>query len=172
MEQSLGNRQQSEIPMVMPDQTRKSAQVVRWYAGECHVQVKCDRQVWQGSGYDALAALEAVRQQFEPGGYRLLCYGASLNGLASGMSRDADMVRLHEWGEPPKRAKPQGSLHNVFDTGPEVIPATYREQQVFKKRWQAGVKLDRSFPMLGMYFIKHSATCWNVLKSSFKTIIL
>jgi len=114
-----------------------------WYAGECHVRVKCDRHSWQGSGYDALAALEAVRQQFEPDGYQLLCYGASLNGLASGMSRDADMVRLHEWGEPPKRAKPQGSLHNVFDTGSDVILATYREQQVFKKQWQVGVKLDR-----------------------------
>ncbi|NEQ98564.1 MAG: formylglycine-generating enzyme family protein, partial [Cyanothece sp. SIO2G6] len=142
MEQSLEQRQRSEIPMVMPDQTQKSAQVVWWYAGECHVYIQCNGQSWQGSGSDAWAALIDVRQYFEPDGYRLLCYGASLNGLVSGMSRDADMVRLHEWGEPPKRAKTK-SIHDVFDTGPDVIPATYREQQVFKQQWHMGVKLDR-----------------------------
>ncbi|MEM9118844.1 MAG: formylglycine-generating enzyme family protein [Cyanobacteria bacterium P01_F01_bin.56] len=138
----FGNRQQSTIPMVTPDHTRKSAHIVRWWDGECRIQLTCDGQSWQGSGYDALASLIDVRQHFEPDGYRLLCYGASLNSSPSGMSRDSDMVHQLGWGEPPKRAQPK-STHDIFATGPDVIPATYQEQQAFKEQWHASVKLDR-----------------------------
>ncbi|MEM9003004.1 MAG: formylglycine-generating enzyme family protein [Cyanobacteria bacterium P01_F01_bin.86] len=141
-ESSHAIQQQLTIPMVTPDKTRQIAQVIRWSAGECHVQITCNGRSWQGSGDDALASLIDVRQRFEPDGYRLLCYGASLNGSASGMSRDADKVYQLEWRQPPERAKTK-SIHDVFDTGPDVIPATYREQQIFKERWLTGVKLDR-----------------------------
>lgn len=132
-----GSRHDLEIPMLTPDQTRKTAQVVRWQMGDNYIHITCDGRSWQGSGYDALASLMDVRQYFEPEGYRLLCYGASLNGSPSGMSRDSDMVYQLGWGESPKRTRAK-SIHNVFNTGPDVIPATYREQQAFKARWQAG----------------------------------
>ncbi|MEO0986559.1 MAG: formylglycine-generating enzyme family protein [Cyanobacteria bacterium J06639_14] len=141
-ESSHAIQQQLTIPMVTPDKTRQIAQVIRWWAGECHVQITCNGRSWQGSGDDALASLIDIRQRFEPDGYRLLCYGASLNGSASGMSRDADKVYQLEWRQPPERAKTK-SIHDVFDTGPDVIPATHREQQIFKERWLTGVKLDR-----------------------------
>ena len=136
------NRQQLEIPMLTPEKIQKTAQVVRWQAEDYYVHITCDGHCWQGSGYDALASLIDIRQHFEPDGYRLLCYGASLNGSASGMSRDSDMVYQLEWRQTTERAKTK-SIHDVFDTGADVIPATYQEQQVFKKQWLAGVKLDR-----------------------------
>ncbi|MEM6521258.1 MAG: hypothetical protein AAF892_02210 [Cyanobacteria bacterium P01_D01_bin.71] len=49
------------------------------------------------------------------------------------MSRDSDMMYQLIWGDPLKRARTE-SIHDVFDTGSGVIPATYREQQVFKQR--------------------------------------
>ncbi|MEO1521949.1 MAG: formylglycine-generating enzyme family protein [Cyanobacteria bacterium J06633_2] len=140
--QFFANRQRREIPMLTPNQTQKTAQVVRWQAGDNYVQITCDGHSWQGRGHDALASLIDVRQRFEPDGYRLLCYGASLYGLASGMSRDSDMVYHMEWRQSPESAKTK-TIHDVFDAGPDVIPATYQEQQVFKEQWHASVKLDR-----------------------------
>ncbi|NEQ46108.1 MAG: formylglycine-generating enzyme family protein [Leptolyngbya sp. SIOISBB] len=141
--QFFANRQRFEIPMLTPEQIQKTAQVVRWQVeNDDYVSITCDGRSWRGCGSDALAALNDVRQHFEPDGYRLLCYGASLNGSPSGMSRDSDMVHQLEWRKPFERARAK-STHNLFDTGPDVIPATYREQQVFKEQWHAGVKLDR-----------------------------
>ncbi|MEM9219410.1 MAG: formylglycine-generating enzyme family protein [Cyanobacteria bacterium P01_F01_bin.150] len=141
---AIGERyQRLEIPILAPDQSQKTAQVVRWQTGgQQYIHLTCDERSWQGSGHDELACLIDIRQHFEHEGYRLLCYGASLNGSASGMSRDSDMVYQLEWGQPPKRAKTK-SIHNIFDTGPDVISATYREQQIFKQQWLTGVKLDR-----------------------------
>ena len=140
--QFFANRQRSEIPMLTPEHTQKTAQVVRWQTGDHYIHITCEGRSWQGSGYDALASLMDVRQHFEPEGYRLLCYGASLNRSPSGMSRDSGMVHHLRLGEPPKRAR-EKSTHHVFDTGLDVIPATYQEQQAFKAQWQARIKLDR-----------------------------
>ncbi|MEM6521257.1 MAG: hypothetical protein AAF892_02205 [Cyanobacteria bacterium P01_D01_bin.71] len=60
------SRQQVEMPMVTPANTRKAAQVSWWYAQACYVQIKCDDQSWQGSGHNSIESLTAARQQFEP----------------------------------------------------------------------------------------------------------
>ncbi|MEM9120702.1 MAG: formylglycine-generating enzyme family protein [Cyanobacteria bacterium P01_F01_bin.56] len=140
--QFFGGRQHLEIPMATPGQTRKAAQVSHWWAQQYSLKITCEAQTWQGSGDDLLAALKDIRQKFEPAGYRLLCYGTSLNCSASGMSYDSGQVYQLEWGPPPRKAR-KGELHHAFETGADVIPATDDEQQRFKERWHAGVQLGR-----------------------------
>ena len=49
--------------------------------GECRVSINCDGKVSEGRRIDYFDTLEEARLPFEANGYRLLCYGASLDVL-------------------------------------------------------------------------------------------
>ena len=81
------------LPMLCPDGSKVKAKV-DWESveyGECRVQIDCKGRVSEGRRTDYFDALEEARLPFEADGYRLLCYGASLNVFPSGMGRSCTL---------------------------------------------------------------------------------
>lgn len=126
----------TEIPLLNPDQTQGMAQVGWDCVGETYtIHIAYGDRLWQASGYDYFEALRNVRHQFEPEGYRLLCYGASLDVWPSGMCRDmGEGLKAYKLPQ-DDTAKPQ--LFGIFETGPDVVAATYQAQRAFSRRWHA-----------------------------------
>ena len=94
----------------------------------------CGGRFSEGRRSDFFDALEEARLPFEADGYRLICYGASLNVFPSGMGRDwtqgQESYQFIENG--PKETK------DIFQTGEDVIPATVKEQRLFFLQWSQG----------------------------------
>lgn len=83
---------------------------------------------------DFFGALVSIRKVLEEEGALLRCYGASKNVYPSGMSRSmgpAEKAYRLTMGSPTKQA----DLVSIFDTGPDVIPATVAEQEDFFNAW-------------------------------------
>ena len=78
-------------------------------------------------------AFAAVREQLEPLGLVPLCYGAcpevQVSGMAVEMSDGIIAYRLSDprdgWG---------GPTVNIFDTGPDISPASVAEQREYRQR--------------------------------------
>ena len=71
-------------------------------------------------------ALIAIRKQIEPEGLIPICYGTSLDVWPSGMCCDAGGWLAYYMHEDKERRKVC-----IFETGPEVIPSTIRDQQAY-----------------------------------------
>jgi hypothetical protein len=79
-------------------------------------------------------ALAALRKQLEPEGFRLECYGCSRRVYPSAMARSmgyGEKAYRLEIGRPAKSA----DLVSIFDTGPEVEPATLADQAQYYRDW-------------------------------------
>ena len=85
-----------------------------------------------GRRIDYFDALEEACLPFEAEGYRLLCYGASLNVFPSGMGRSCGL-RMESYQFIEKW--PKGSKI-IFETGMEVIPASVKVQRLFYLKWR------------------------------------
>ena len=122
------------VPMLCPDGSKVKAKV-DWESveyGECRVQIDCQGRVSEGRRTDYFDALEEARLPFEADGYRLLCYGASLNVFPSGMGRSCALgMESYQFRE----KGPKGSKI-IFKTGKDVIPATVKEQRLFHLKWR------------------------------------
>ena len=85
----------------------------------------------EGRRIEYFDALEQARLPFEAEGYRLLCYGASLNVFPSIMGRSCGLgMESYQFRE----KGPKGSKI-IFETGQDVIPATVKEQRLFHLKW-------------------------------------
>ena len=79
-------------------------------------------------------ALTLIREEIEPEGQRLVCYGCSKEVFPSPMARSmgsgekAYRLRI---GCPAKRE----DLVSIFDSGSDVNPATFSEQEQFYHEW-------------------------------------
>jgi hypothetical protein len=87
-------------------------------------------QVNEFSVYHAFAA---TREQLEPFGLVPQCYGAcpevQVSGMAVDMGDGTIAYRLSDpqdgWG---------GPTVNIFDTGPDISPASVKEQRNYRRR--------------------------------------
>lgn len=87
-----------------------------------------------GVADDYFAAMVAIRRVLEQEGALLRCYGASKNVYPPEMSRSmGSAVKAYKLtiGSQAKLA----DLVSIFDTGPDVVPATVAEQQDFFDQW-------------------------------------
>jgi hypothetical protein len=83
---------------------------------------------------DFFEAMCAIRKVLENEGALLRCYGASKNVYPSGMSRSmgtGEKAYKMTMGSPARLA----DLVSIFDTGPDVAPATLAEQEAFREAW-------------------------------------
>jgi hypothetical protein len=100
-----------------------------------------------GQGADYFEALCEVRLKLEERGLLVASYGGSRNLFLSGMCRDMgaglDGYRV-TLGKKPGRE----NLVGIFDTGPDVQPATVAEQRAFQREWlrSIGVKVRDEGP--------------------------
>jgi len=108
---------------------------------ECSIRMIAPGWEADGAGEDHFEALMQLRLKLEPLGHVLLCYGASLNVFPSGMMRDMadgltayrlEKVDAHKRGEDLDER--DVSVY-IFDTGPDVVPATVKEQIDNYARW-------------------------------------
>ena len=117
------------LPMLCPDGSKTEAKV-EWEDvkyGEYRVAIECGGRFSEGKRADYFDALEEARLPFEERGYRLLCYGASLNVFPSSMGRSCSLgEESYQYvnGNPEK-------IQKIFETGTDVVPATVREQRTF-----------------------------------------
>jgi len=81
-----------------------------------------------------------IRRSLEQSSWHLLCYGASKNVYPSGMSRGmgsrGHMAYKLQFGQQARMA----DLVNIFDTGPDVQPASVAEQQEYFEEWLRSLK--------------------------------
>ena len=100
----------------------------------CLLQLRLGTSQFSGEGPDYFEALCEVRRQLEAQGLLLRSYGGSRNLVLSGMCRDVGAglsgYRVSA-GKRPVRA----DLVRIFDTGPDVEPATVDEQKAFGRAW-------------------------------------
>ncbi len=83
---------------------------------------------------DCFGALTEIRRELEKEDIKLLCYGSCKNVRPSGMSRDmGGGIKAYRYalGKKPE----MNDLVNIFATGPDVIPASIREQEDFWQTW-------------------------------------
>jgi hypothetical protein len=79
-------------------------------------------------------ALTSLRKQFEPEGFRLECYGCSRRVYPSAMARSmgyGERAYRLEFGRQAKSV----DLVSIFDSGPEVQPATLADQERYYRDW-------------------------------------
>lgn len=100
----------------------------------CRVQLDYKGMTLLGDGSDFFDALCAIRQRLEERGAMLDCYGASLNVFPSGMSRGMGRGLKAYKLTLGQRGRMQ-DLVRIFDTGPDVQPATVAAQREFFDAW-------------------------------------
>lgn len=101
---------------------------------QCRLTLKYSGGEITGEAFDYFEAICQIRNELDAIGYRPMCYGASRNVYPSGMGRDmgrglkAYRLRL---GQQPAMS----DLVNIFDVGPDVEPASVKDQREFWKSW-------------------------------------
>ena len=102
--------------------------------GVCHIEFEYRGRSVSASAEDFFDALAIIRTQLEPERLIPFCYGASLNVFPSGMSRSMGSglkaYRL-TMGHPTVRK----DLVFIFDSGPDVIPASVASQKEYHDDW-------------------------------------
>ena len=124
------------LPMLCPDGSKVEASV-EWEEvkfGECRVAIGCGGRFSEGRRSDFFDALEEARLPFEADGYRLICYGASLNVFPSSMGRSCVLgIESYQFSEGGHE-----DTKNIFETGKDVIPVRITEQRRFFLEWLQG----------------------------------
>ena len=110
---------------------------VRWkilQSRRCRVELTFGDESVEGEHLDCFAAFCEVRKQLERQQLRPVCYGASINVWPSHMCRDMEnglrAYRMRAGGN--ARAD---DLVPIFETGPDVEPASVEEQEQWFLRW-------------------------------------
>jgi hypothetical protein len=92
---------------------------------------------------DYFEALCQIRNELETNGWRPICYGSSKDVYPSGMARDMGCRGLKAYrlqiGEPAKLA----DLVEIFDSAPDMEPASVAEQEQFFERWLRSQGIER-----------------------------
>ena len=108
--------------------------------GRCHITFRYRDRVIEASATDYFKAFSQIRLQLEPERLIPFCYGASLNVFPSGMARDMgsglSAYRLTIGRTPAKDA-----LVRIFDSGPDVIPASVANQEQHYNDWLKSPKV-------------------------------
>jgi ADP-ribosylglycohydrolase len=107
-------------------------------ASSLKLTLKYDDDQLTAIANDFFEALCDIRLDLEARGLRLHCYGASKNVYATGHQRDGGLglgAFKFTLGQQPTIA----DLVSIFESGPDVVPATVAEQKAFFKEWLESV---------------------------------
>jgi hypothetical protein len=116
---------------LLSDGKEESATVVLSGKGrECHLVFRYRDKHIEASASDYFKAFGIVRQHLEEEGLQPLCYGASINVWPSGMGRDMGQGLTAYRITMGKHAREE-NLVDIFEYGPDVVPATVAQQREF-----------------------------------------
>jgi hypothetical protein len=100
----------------------------------CRIILRFDESEIEASDRDFFEAFCRVREQLEKVGLHPLCYGAGRNVYPSGMCRDmSDGLKAYRMRM--GRMAGMVDLVSIFDSGPDVDPASVKAQKEFFDRW-------------------------------------
>jgi len=105
----------------------------------CHVTFQYRERSLSASAEDFFEAFAQVRIQLEPDHLIPFCYGASLNVFPSGMSRSM-ASGLKAYRLTKGRQALTKDLVFIFDSGPDVIPASVARQKEYFDDWITSLK--------------------------------
>jgi hypothetical protein len=105
----------------------------------CHVTLEHHGRSISANADDFFEALARVRIQLESDHLIPFCYGASLNVFPSGMTRSMGSglkaYRLTMGSQALAK-----DLVSIFDSGPDIIPASVARQKEYFNDWIASLK--------------------------------
>jgi hypothetical protein len=105
----------------------------------CHITFRYRDRIIEASAEDYFDAFCQIRLQLEPERLIPFCYGASLNVFPSGMSRSMgsglEAYRLTKGSQALTK-----DLVGIFDSGPDVIPASVANQKEHFNDWIQSLK--------------------------------
>ena len=136
------SEQSFSVPVELNDGTRVQGKIVAAFLNENHwskawrLSLSFNDKLIAKESTDCFEALVEIRRELDGEGIKLLCYGSCKDVRPSGMSRDMGggvKAYRHTLGRKPG----MNDLVHIFETGPDVIPVSVREQEDF---WQAWVK--------------------------------
>ncbi len=103
-------------------------------AERVQITLQCGEMVITRSGDDYFGALEDLRHELESQNLLLNCYGASRNVSPSRASSEIS-YGYYAYRLTLGRPSTHKDVVTVFSSGPDVIPATVREQREFHREW-------------------------------------
>jgi hypothetical protein len=128
--------EQHEIVLIGGDDGERAV-ITEYEVGDaCKLTCTYRGKTIEAEATDFFAALCRIRSQLEPEGLMPLCYGASLNVYPSGMARDMGQGLKAYRLKKGAHARP-ADLVEIFETGPDVIPASVDTQEAFWREWLA-----------------------------------
>jgi hypothetical protein len=104
------------------------------FQGNCTVTLRSPVTEATATDSDAFDAFCQIRKLIERQGWRAICYGASLNcwcgGFCRSMANGRKVYRL-TMGQHTTT----NDVLGTFESGPDVIPATFAEQERYFEQW-------------------------------------
>lgn len=100
----------------------------------CHITFHYRGRIIEAKASDFFEAFCSIRKQLEPEKLIPFCYGASLNVFPSGMARDMGAGLSAYRMKIGEHAKLK-DLVPIFNSGPDVIPASVADQKRYFKQW-------------------------------------
>ena len=105
---------------------------------QCKLELSFAGRRISGRGRDFFEALLEVRRTLEPEATFLLVYGASRNVWPSGMARSMG-AGLKAYRMTMGNQALLKDLVGIFESGPDVEPATIAEQERYRDEWFASL---------------------------------
>lgn len=102
--------------------------------GLCHVRLSYRGKFIEAAASDYFEAFSQVRLQLESENLIPVCHGASLDVFPSGMCRDMS-GGLSAYRLKLRKSPDRVDLVRIFETGPDVKPATVADQRNFFEKW-------------------------------------
>lgn len=126
--------EQHEIALIGAGDDERAVITEQDIANACKLTCAYRGKTIEAEAPDFFEALCLIRRQLEPEGLIPLCYGASLNVYPSGMARDMG-AGLKAYRLKKGVHTRMTDLVEIFDAGPDVIPASVDAQEEFWRDW-------------------------------------
>jgi hypothetical protein len=100
---------------------------------QCHLTLRYSRGEIAAEAPDYFEAMCQIREELESQGLRPICFGSSQYVYPSAMCRGAGGLKAYKQ-ELGRRAM-RSDMVMIFDTAPDVQPATVQDQRKFHEQW-------------------------------------
>ncbi len=127
-----------EIHLIGGDEPEQAFFTEYEVGDECRLLCAYRGKTIERSASDFFEALRLVRQQLEAENLIPVCYGASQNVYPSPMARAMDVARRAYQLTLGAQTR-TGDLVDIFDVGPDIVPAYVDAQDRFYDNWLASL---------------------------------
>lgn len=130
---------QHDVFLIGGDNDEKATVTEQVDGAACKLTCTYRQKTIEAKAADFFEALCEIRRQLERERLIPFCYGASLNVYPSGMARDMGQG-LTAYRLTKGVAARMPDLVGIFESGPDVIPASVSLQEEFWREWTASLR--------------------------------